>query len=380
MVTVRQVASEAELKTFIEFPYHHYKNDPNWTPPLLSQRHDLLDKKRNPAWEYLEGDYFIAWEGETPVGTISAFINHRHNDYAKEHVGWFGIFETVDDPAVSDALLTTAIEWVQSRGYDAIRGPQSFTTHEECGLLVDNFTPPMVLMPYNPPYYIPLIERMGFQKVMDVYSCYQNREIIQRNNGWERYGKIAQRTNDKSGISIRPLNMGERAKEFKLFRDIYNDAWANNWGFVPMTDRELDALVKNLGMFVDPKLAFFAELEGKPIGFALAIPNLNESLHWAKPSLRTPEWWTLLKVLYHWKLKKAITSVRLPLMGVLPEYRNRGVEIALIYAVMVATSSNPTYQYIDAGWILETNQLLSIVDKVGTLRYKTHRFYEKALK
>jgi GNAT superfamily N-acetyltransferase len=377
-VTVQPVKTPQDHRTFADFIWEHYANDPHWVAPLVSQRHDVLDKRKNPAWDYMEGEYFLALRDGRVVGTIAAFINHRHNDYHKERVGWFGMFECIDDQATADALLNTAKAWVKAQGYDIIRGPQSFTTHEECGLLVKNsptYPQPMVVMPYNPPYYQRLIEANGFEKVIDVVSCYQDRDILNAHNGFERYGRVAKRVIEKSGVVIRPLDVSKKAQEFKVFRDIYNLAWADNWGFVPMTDRELDALVNSLGMFVDPQLAYFAEIDGKAVGFALAIPNLNEALALAKPHPRTPEWFTLLKVLYYWKLKRVIRGVRLPLMGVLKEHRNKGIDVAFMYTIM-ETLRVSQYHFLDAGWILETNQLLSIVEKVGTLFYKTHRFYQ----
>lgn len=377
-VIVRKVENEADFRLFFEFPWVHYAHDANWVPPLVSQRRDLLDKKRNPAWEYLEGDYFIALRAGEVVGTIAAVINHHHNEHMHEHIGHFGAFETINDQAVADALLTAAGDWIRARGYDAIRGPQTFTTHEECGLLVENFSQPQILMPYNPPYYQQLIEQAGFVKVMDVYSIYQNREILKRNGTIERFGRIADHALKRSGITLRPLDMRRKKEEFKIFADIYNNAWDINWGFHPFTTKELDALVSSLGDFVDPKLAFFAEHEGRAVGFALGIPNLNEVLAKVYPRPGVPEWWSMLKAAYYWKVKKVIRSVRLPLMGVIPEFRNKGIDLALMHAISSAIL--PTqYENFDAGWILETNTLLSIVAKVEGKPYKTHRFYEKSL-
>jgi GNAT superfamily N-acetyltransferase len=374
-IVVRKVDNPADFKLFFEFPWKHYANDPHWVPQLVSQRRDLLDKKRNPAWDYMEGDYFIALKDGDMVGTIAAVINHHHNSHNQEHMGFFGMFECINDQAVANALLDTVVNWVKTRGFDAIRGPQNFTTHEECGLLIDNFTQPMVLMPYNPQYYQALLENYGFKKAMDVYSVYQDRPIVERNKTLERFGKIAEHMTKRTGIVIRQLDPKKKTAEFELYKKIYNDAWTVNWGFHPFTSRELDVLVESLGMFVDPALTFFAEHEGRPVGFAMAIPNMNEALAFARPKPGTPELWTLLKVLYHWKIAKKISSVRLPLMGVLPEYRNKGVDVAFMYHVLKAVL--PTqYQFLDAGWILETNELMHIISKVEGKPYKTHRFYQ----
>jgi GNAT superfamily N-acetyltransferase len=233
-------------------------------------------------------------------------------------------------------------------------------------------------MPYNPPYYQALVEGAGFRKVMDVYSVYQDRAILARNNTVERFGRAAQHAINRCGVTIRPLDMRRKMTEFKIFAQIYNRAWDANWGFHPFTERELEALVKSLGRFVDPNLAFFAEHKGEAVGFALAIPNMNEVLARVYPRPGVPEWWSLLKAFYYWKVKKVIRSVRLPLMGVVPEFRNRGVDLALMHAISQAMLPSQ-YDYLDAGWILETNSLLSIIGKVEGKPYKTHRFYEKAL-
>jgi GNAT superfamily N-acetyltransferase len=377
-VEIRQVTTPEEHRQFFEFPWLHYKHDPNWVPPLLSQRRELLDKKKNPAWEYMEGDYFLALRDGQLVGTIAAVINHNHNRHNNEHIGTFGMFECIEDEEVAHALLQTAEDWVRSRGYDAIRGPQNFTLHEECGLLIENFSQPQVLMPYNPPYYRDLIESAGYVKKMDVYSIYQDRTIVARNNTLERFGKAAGFAMKKAGVVIRPLDMRRRHREFEIFKDIYNAAWNDNWGFHPFTDRELNALVASLGQFVDPQLAFFAEAAGRPVGFALAIPNMNEVLARVYPRPGVPEIISLAKAFYYWKVARVIRSVRLPLMGVLPEYRNKGIDLALMHAIIEAMLPSQ-YDYLDAGWILETNTLLSIIEKVEGKPYKTHRFYEKAL-
>lgn len=378
-VVIRKVESQADFQAFFEFPWTLYKDDPNWTPVLLSMRRDTLDKKKNPAWDYMEGDYFTAWRGNQLVGTITAHINHRHNEVNHEHIGWFGFFETINDAETAETLLNAAAEWVKARGYDAIRGPQSFTTHEECGLLIDNFSQPMLLMPYNPPYYQTLVENAGWYKVMDVYSVYYDRKIADEFHTDERFSKIVKRTMERNHVSVRPIDMRRKKEEFRLFRDLYNAAWDVNWGFVPMTDKELDALVKSLGMFFEPSMAFFAEVKGTPVGFSLAIPNLNEVLHRVYPRPGEPEIWSLLKAGWYWKIKKVIRGVRLPLMGVLNQHRNKGIEIALLDATLKALMPSQ-YEYLDASWILETNQLLTIVGKVGGKPYKTHRFYQRDLK
>lgn len=379
MVDVRPISNKAEFNLFFQFPWTHYADDPNWVPPLVSIRRQLLDKSKHPAWKYMEGEFFGAWDGDTLVGTIVALINHEHNRYHNENIAFFGMFECIDNSEVAEGLLYTASEWAKSHKVDAIRGPANFTTNEECGLLIKNFDMPMILMPYNPPYYQTLIEDAGFEKAMDVHCMYIDRNLIEKHDTLKRLEKIVNRSTKRSNITVRNINMRRKKDEFIIFRDIYNQAWDNNWGFVPMNDEELDALVADLGMLVEPELAFFAEVDGEPVGFALSVPNFNEALHKAYPRPGVPELATLAQVGWHWKIRKSIKGVRMPLMGVKKEHRDKGIDLALFFALMKALLPS-RYEFLDSGWILETNQLISISLSLGNEIYKTHRFYEKSLK
>jgi GNAT superfamily N-acetyltransferase len=377
-IDVRKVENASDFQAFFEFPWHLYKNDPNWVPPLLSMRRDLLDKKKNPSWEYMEGDYFAAWRGGEIVGTITALVNHRHNEFHQEHIGWFGTFEVYDDQEAASALLETAADWVKSRKYDAIRGPQSFTTHEECGVLVDGFSRPVLLMPYNPPYYQKLVEGAGFTKAMDIYSFHLSRQGALEHATADRLERLTKAVMKRNKITVRPIDGKKLNTEFKLFKEIYNAAWDKNWGFVPMTEKELDALVKSLGDFFDPDKAFFAEVEGEPAGFVLGIPDFNQVLQKAFPRPGEIELFTLLKALWHWKIRPVISWARIPLLGVKQQYRTKGVDAVLYYYVLTALMNDPKIQHSDSGWILEANKdMVSIATSFGSDIYKTHRFYEK---
>ena len=373
---IRPLASRQEFTEFFQFPWRHYAEDANWVPPLLSMRRQLLDKARHPAWKYMDGEFFAAWRAGQMVGAVVGFINREHNRYHRENIGFFGLFETINDPQVAAGLLEAAGRWVRSRGAEAIRGPASFTTNEECGLLIKNFDKPTIMMPYNPPYYQALVEAAGFEKVMDVHCMYMDRSLIEAGGTLARLEKLVERAAQRSGITVRPFNARDKKAEFRLFRDIYNAAWVRNWGFIPMNSEELEALVSDLGMLVEPELAFFAEIDGEPIGFALSIPNFNEALHVAYPRPGLPQLFTLARVFWHWKIRRGIKGVRMPLMGVKQEHRNKGVELALFLALMKALLPS-RYDYLDSGWILETNPLISISLNLGSRIYKTHRFYQK---
>lgn len=376
---IRPIANRREFDEFYKFPWRHYADDPNWVPPLLSIRRQLLDKSKHPAWKYMDGEYFAAWNDGQIVGTISGFINHEHNRYQNENIGFFGLFESANDADIATGLLAAASDWVRAKGADAIRGPASFTANEECGLLVDNFSQPVIMMPYNPPHYAGLIESAGFEKAMDVHCIYQDRATIEKSGSLERLERLVTRAAQRSGIIVRQMNARQKKAEFARFREIYNAAWEKNWGFIPMNDEELEALVADLGMLVEPDLAFFAEIAGESVGFALTIPNFNEALSRAYPRPGVPELITMAQLAWHWKVRKSIRSVRMPLMGVKQEHRNKGVELALLLEIMKALLPSK-YDYLDSGWILETNPLIKISLSLGGEVYKTHRFYQKSLK
>ncbi len=379
-VTVRKVDSPADFKAFFEFPWVLYKDDPNWVPPLVSMRRELLDRKKNPAWEYMEGDHFGAWRGDQLVGTITAFINHRHNDFNKEHIGWFGTFEVYDDQEAATALLDTAADWVRSRGYDAIRGPQSFTTHEETGLLINGFTRPILLMPYNYPYYQQRVEAAGFTKQMDTFSFSLSREDALKNGVFDRLQRLTQAIMKRHHLTIRGFDTKNKKADFALIKELYNQAWEKNLGFTPMTDHELDAMIESLGQFMDPSLVFFCYADGDPAGFVLPVPDFNQVLLAAYPKPGTPEIVSLIKALYYWKLNPVIDWVRTPLFGVREAHRRKGVDAVLLFYGLEAILRHKIL-YSDSGWILEINDpVIHVLQSWGAEPYKTYRWYEKSFK
>ncbi len=382
-LVVRKVESDADFKVFFEFPWTIYKGDPNWVPPLLSIRKKLLDKKHNPSWEYLEGDYFVAWRGKRPVGTVTAFINHRHNETWDEKIGWFGLFETYDDHEAANALLQTAADWVKAAGpYTAVRGPAQFTCNDEWGVLIENFSRPVLLYPYNHPYYQRLIEEsgLGYDKIMELYAWYSNPELIQSEGSLpQKLLRVVEKTKERYGITIRKPDPKRLKEELELLRSIYEVAWEKNWGNVPPTKREIDALFKDLKDYFDPELARFAYVKGEPAGFFLALPDMNEVLHRAYPQPGEPEILTLLKALWHWKIRPKIKGQRVLLMGVKPEFRRMGVDGAMNLS-FAQERLHQKYWDTDAGWMLETNQPMNqLMVAFHAKLYKRYRLYQKAL-
>ncbi|MCY4106551.1 MAG: hypothetical protein OXG02_07595 [Chloroflexi bacterium] len=376
---IRKVTSDEDLRALIEFPWCLYRDDPNWSPPLLSMRRELLDQEHNPAWQYLDGEYFLAWRGGEVLGSIAAFVNPRHNATHDEYIAWFGLFDCIHEGEVAASLLQTAIDWATQRGYSAIRGPASFTLHAECGLLIDNFGPAVLMMAYNPPYYADFVENAGFRKVMDVFSWAFYANSAEQEAATERALRLAEKLQRREKIHLRTFNPRNRKQEFLRLRHLYNHGWVNNWGFVPMTEAELDALIASLGILIDPNLCIFAEVDGEAIGFVLAIPNLSEILRRVRPRPGVPELISLLPIAWQLKIRRKIECVRSPLMGILPEYHKRGAAIMLM-ASMAKKLYQSRYRIFDTSWILESNQdMNSMLAALGARKYKTHRFYERKL-
>jgi hypothetical protein len=372
-----------EMKDFFEFPWKVYKNDPNWVPPLLSQRRKLLDKHKNPSWEYMEGEYYVAYRADKPVGCIAAFINKRHNEYWEEQIGWFGFFEVFDDQEAATALLQTASDYVKSKGMNAIRGPANFTTNDECAMLIEGFERPAILMPYNMPYYQRLVENSGlnFAKVMDLESWYMNPELFAGKNldePPEKLIRVVQKAQKAKGIVVRRPDAKRLKEELKLLREVYEAAWEKNWGFVPPTDHEMDHLFADLKDYLDPEIGRFALIKGETVSFMFGLPDMNQVLHRAYPRPGEPEIWTLLKALWHWKVRRVITGLRILLFGVKPNYRGIGVDAAVSLDMFQGLVHK--YWDVDCGWFLETNQpMIQFAKSMRMKLYRRYRFYQRPL-
>ncbi|MEK6609411.1 MAG: N-acetyltransferase, partial [Gemmatimonadota bacterium] len=270
------MVSPADLDRFIDFPYRLHRGDPTWVAPLRRDVKTLLSRSKNPFFQHAEADYFLAERDGAVAGRIAAIRNDAHGAVHEEEkqVGFFGFFESANDQAVADALFAAAGDWLRRRGLSVMRGPASFSTNDECGLLVQGFdTPPTILMPHNPPYYPELVERAGFTKAMDLLA-YQGSGDAPPARLVEGARKLAQRYR----ITLRPIDMRKYWEEVALVKKLYNSAWEKNWGFIPFTDAEIDHLAKQLKPVVVPDLVVFAEMKGELIGFAITLPDFNQAL------------------------------------------------------------------------------------------------------
>ncbi len=379
-VQIVPVTDEKQRREFVKFPWRLYRNDPNWVPPIYGDRLKLLHPEKHPFWEHAEQQLFLAIRAEEVIGTISAHINHRHNQVHQDKVGFFGFFEVIEDYAVAEALLDTAAGWLRERGMDAIRGPENPSQNEEVGLLVDGFDmPPVIMMTYNPRYYQGFLEQAGFEKGQDLWAWILQTNIfdldVQRLP--RKFLRVAEETRKRENLVVRKFDKKRFDSEVEIAKAVYNLAWEKNWGFVPFTDHEIEHMGQELKPFLDPDLVYIAEVDGKPAGVSIGVPDVNQALLRAKPQ---PNNWsfplTVLKLLWH---QRKIDTLRVLIMGVVPEHRNCGID-ALFYVETARGAFAKGYQFCEMSWILESNDLVNrIIERLGGKIYKTYRIYEKPL-
>jgi len=367
-IEVIPVQTKKDLKDFILLPWKIYKNDPYWVPPLIAQQKDILNKKKHPFFEHSEADFFIARRGKETVGTIVAILNNRHNQVHQENVGFFGFFETVNDYQVAKKLLDTVMEWARQKKLDYIRGPENYSQNEVCGLLVDGFnTPPVIMMGHNPPYYQDFIENYGFTKAMDLWAY----EMDKSTPIPERVARVVDRMKQRSKVHFRTINKKDLKNEIERVKYVYNHAWEKNWGFVPLTDHEIDHIANDLKQIIDPDIVYFAEIDGKPVGFSLAVPDINQALRKLNGRLLP---FGIFKLLYY---ARKIDRIRVIIMGVIKEYRNKGID-SVFYLDTYRNAIARGYRWGEFSWILENNDPMNTaLRNIGARVYKTYRIYEK---
>lgn len=377
---IEPVTSQADLWAFLILPWEVYRHDRYWVPPLLSEQRTFFDRHKNPFFRHGRAEYFLARRTDQVVGRIAVLVNELHNDFHDEQVGFFGAFEVVEDAEVALALLESASDWVRAAGMTAIRGPATFSSNDEFGLLVDGFeTSPVLLTTYNPPRYMTYLEQAGFKKVMDMYGYHLERDQVLPQTLPRKLVRIAERLKQHPDVSLRTINMQRFQEETNHIWRIYNAAWAKNWGFVPLTELEFKEIAYKLKQIADPDLVFFVELKSQVVGFSVALPDLNQALRLAYPNPQTPEWISTAKLLWHWKVRPKITTLRMFALGVQEEARRLGLD-ALLYYETARVALAKGYRHGEMSWLLETNTLINPIAKiVGAEIYKTWRIYERNL-
>ncbi len=360
--------SKSDRKKFIKFAWKIYEGDPNWVPPLLMDKLKILDKSKNPFFKRAEMELFMAYKNGEAVGRIAAIKNDAHNQYHTENIGFFGFFECINDQEVANKLFDTAREWIKNKGLTDMRGPANPSSNDEYGLLIEGFDdPPRLMMTYNPKYYLDLMENYGLKKVKDLYAYRIDNNKVRQENKIQRVAEISKK---RYNVTVRPINMKDFKNELERVKYVYNKAWAPNWGFIPMTDEEIDLLAKDLKPIVEPSLVLFAEVGDETVGFSLVMPDYNELFIKMNGHLFPFGIFRLLTQ------KRKITWARILTLGIIPEYQKRGID-AILYDLIIENAHKIGIDKGEASWVLEDNLMMTRSAEMmrGEL-YKKYRIYQ----
>jgi ribosomal protein S18 acetylase RimI-like enzyme len=372
-VEISTIISGRDRDSFIKFPWRIYKDDPAWVPPLIIERKAFLDRKRHPFYKHGDAGFFLARQNGEVVGRIMASDDPNYNSLHHSNVGCFGLFECINNREVAAALFAAASNWLRTRQRGEIIGPIDYSTNYVCGLLIDGFEhPPTLLTSHNPPYYAGLIESCGFTKAKDWYAWWFSRYPEPA----ERLRKIASTRAGKYGVTIRPINLKNIAREGQRIRAVYNQAWQKNWGFVPFTEAEADHMARELKQVIVPQGTLIAEIGDEPIGFVIGVPDINVALRHANGRLtRFGLPIGLMKLLYY---RTKIRTGRLIALGVMEKYRRAGIAEMLVLQLMDEAFKRGFTG--ELSMTLEDNVMVNrFIEALGAARYKTYRIYSKSL-
>ena len=369
---VTVVSSKDERKRFVDFIYTFYENAEHWIPPLRMDQKKLIDTDKNPFFENAEIQLFMAEKDGNLVGRISAIIDHRFNDFHNSKTGHFGFFECIDDQHTANLLFRVASDWLRDKGMNKVIGPASPSMMDTIGVLIDGFDKdPYVLMPYNFDYYDRLIKGAGFEKEMDLYAYLVDTETVSLDRMNRAMNIVKKRL---PNIEIRPVDLKNLKSEIRIVREIFNEAWKKNWGFIPLSEAEFDAVAKDLKFIIDTDYAHIAEMNGKPVGFSIGIPNINEILKTMNGKLFP---FGIFKLL--WK-KKKLNSLRTALMGVVPEHQGKGIDALLHHRSIQNGLKGENKTESEMSWVLESNpEMIRVAERIGGKLDKTYRMYSKSL-
>ena len=373
-LAIRSVSGRKDLNTFIDVPYRLRANDPQWVPPLRFERRTFLDREKNPWFEHGEAEYFLCERDGQPIGRITAHVDQRWDEYQGGSDGMFGFFEVANEREAASALLETACDWVRARGRERILGPMDFTMNDECGVLIEGYDEPsMILEPWHPPYYRELIEAWGMEKRIDLLMWELYFGSLAEGDEFTPMIHAAAEHSRKEGVVIRDMKRSDMEAEVMRFMQVYNVAWGRNWGFVPITEAEVKFQAKNLKPVLDENWAMIAEKDGEIVGAGLTLPDINQVLTKMKGRLLPTGW------IHFLRRKRHIDRLRVFALGVLPEHQHLGVAAAL-YERHLHAAGNHGPPGGHMGWILETNKPMNrAMEGMGGKVVQRYRMYEKAL-
>ncbi len=370
---IRKVNSKTDLKRFIDFPHHLYKDDPNYVPQLFVAMKELMSPDRNPWFKHSKAELFLAERQGKIVGRIAAIRNNQYIKFSGLNKGFFGFFDVIKDYAVAKALLDHVRDWLREEKLQIMSGPTNFSTNDTAGLLIEGYDmPPVVEMTYNFPYYQEYLERWGLEKEMDLLAYKVPQNAVSHKS--VKLAKLIEERLQRKGVKIRYLRMKNFKQELQLIKDVYLQAWENNWGFVPPTSDEFDFLAKNLKSIIKTEYCPIAEVNGKAVGFALAIPDINQILIKIKRGRLLPT--GIFKLLLG---QNKIDVLRIITLGVIPEYRRLGIE-AIFYARIIQNSRKNGIRYGEGSWVLENNEMMNQgMRNMNAYPYKRYRIFHKRL-
>lgn len=371
-VSIRPVRSRRELKRFIDLPYRLHAGT-RWIPPLKLERRLFLNRRLNPYFKHGEAEYFLAWRGERAVGRATAQVDRAFNEFHDSRWGTFGFLELEDDPEAMTALLDAAASWLRERGCERMVGPMDFSMNEESGVLIEGFElDPMIRQPWHPPYYQRLCEGAGLEKAMDLYSW--ELEIGDREDMLPVLFELDKRAREEHGVTIRRMSRRHLRREMDGFAEIYNAAWAQNWGFVPYSKTDLDAYTMDMHLVFNRDWFMVAEKDGETIAIAITLPDINIVLKKMKGRVLPLGWWHYLN------RNRICDRVRVGFLGVKPEHQHTGVAAAL-YVEHFDTAARTRQKGGEAGWILETNEAMNRgLEAMSAEIVKRYRVYEKPIR
>jgi GNAT superfamily N-acetyltransferase len=368
-IEIKALHPKKDIVKFVKFAWKIYEGDTYWVPPLMMDKKKLLNKEKNPFFKTAQMEMFMAYKDGEPVGRIAAIKNDTHNEVHNENIGFFGFFESINDQEVANALLDTAKEWLKDKGVDAMRGPANPSSNDEFGMLLEGFDDsPRIMMPYNPKYYLDLMDNYGLKKIKDLYAYQIDNPKLLKSEKLIRVAEIARK---RSKVDIKQINLKEFKSDLEKVKFVYNKAWAPNWGFIPMTDEEIDNLAKELKPLVEDSIVLFAETEGKTIAFALVLLDYNELIKDFNGKLFP------FNVIKLFTQRKKIKWARVLTLGIIPEYQKRGID-ALLYYEITKRAEKIGIMKGEASWILEDNEMMKrgAEQVMNGEIYKKYRVYQ----